>query len=185
MKQNIKSGGDRAGRLLDRLAAEKKKTVVAVFLIAIMAFMWIRVLGRKGPQSANAAIMNPKVIEEMNPELKISFIKLPKVEGRNDVLTKDFFAADGWRDFMSNSDNGSETVKSSGRKLKLEAIVLGENPKAFINDRLLSVGDKLLVGDGADMRECKVTKIEENIVFIECGGTEIKLRLAQTAIIDY
>jgi len=195
MKQNIKSGDSGSNKLLSRLAAEKKRTIIAVCLLTVMVFMWARVLGRKGPQSASAAIMNPKVIEEMNPALKVSFIELPKVEGRNDVLTKDFFAVDGWRDFMSNSGNGknvgfvsgsgSETIRSNAGKLKLEAIVLGENPRAFINDKLLSVGDKLFIGDGADKRECKVTKIEENTVFIECGETEITLRLAQTAIIDY
>ncbi|MDD5327774.1 MAG: hypothetical protein PHY02_08185 [Phycisphaerae bacterium] len=196
MKQNIKSGSGRGNRLLSRLAAEKKRAFVAAFLIIVMVFMWARVLGKKGPQSANAAIMKSKLIEEIGSELKISFIELPKVNGRNDVLTKDFFAVESWNDFMqggrsdsenvdSVSENASETIKSNVRKLKLEAIVLGENPRAFINDKLLSVGDKLFVGDGADMCECKVTKIEENIVFIKCGETEITLRLAQTAIIGY
>ena len=128
----------------------------------------------------------------------LSFIELPKVKGRNDVLTRDFFAVDSWQGFMrggnSNgfgevsfvSKNGSEeVVKRVAEKLKLEAIVSGQNPRAFINDKLLSVGDKLFVRDGIDMYECEVTEIEETEVFIRCGEAEITLRLKQRSIIDY
>jgi len=202
MKQNLKNSGNRSNKLFGRLAAEKKKTVIAVCLITVMVFMWVRVLGRKGPQSANAAVMTQEAAEgQTNPELKISFIELPKVEGRNDVLTRDFFAVGSWRDFMrggegkliddgrgmmdDRGDGSEETVRWVAEKLKLEAIVLGENPRAFINDKLLSVGDKLFVKDGNDMYECEVAKIEENMVFIRCGETEVTLRLTQTSIIDY
>ncbi len=49
--------------------------------------------------------------------------------------------------------------------------MLGENPRAFINDRHLSVGDKLFIGDGINTCECKVTAIEGDTVFIRCGVT--------------
>ena len=201
MKQNLKNGGSGGNRLFSRLAAEKKKTVIAVCLITLMVFMWVRVLGRKGPQSANAAVMGQEVTEgQMNSKLKISFMELPKVEGRNDVLTRDFFAVGNWRDFMRGGEGksggieevsvvsrkgGEETARRVAEKLKLEAIVLGENPRAFINDKLLSVGDKLFVRDGIDTYECEVAEIEENMVFIRCGETEVTLRLTQTSIIDY
>jgi hypothetical protein len=183
------------------LAAEKKKTVIAVCLIAVMVFMWVRVLVRKGPQSANAAMTTQDITgDQMRPELKVSFIELPKVEGRNDVLTRDFFAVGSWRDFMRSGEgksgsveevsvvsrNGSEEiVRRVAGKLKLEAIVLGENPRAFINDKLLSVGDKLFVRDGIDTYECEVAEIKENMVSIRCGEAEVTLRLTQTSIIDY
>ncbi len=198
MKQDLKNGGSGGNRLFSRLAAEKKKTVIAVCLITVMFFMWVRVLGRKGPQSANAAVMTQGVTKgQTNPELKISFMELPKVEGRNDVLTRDFFAVGSWRDFVEGGEGKSggieevsvvsrdgreETVRRVAEKLKLEAIVLGENPQAFINDKLLLVGDKLFIRDGTDTYECEVAKIEENTVFIRCGETEVTLRLAQTSI---
>jgi hypothetical protein len=201
MKQNLKNGGSGGNRIFGRLAAEKKKTVIAVCLITAMVFMWVRVLGRKGPQSANAAVMAQEVTDgQTKPELKISFMELPKVEGRNDVLTRDFFAVGSWRDFMRGGEGksggieevsvvsrngGEETVRRVAEKLKLEAIVLGENPRAFINDKLLSVGDKLFVRDGTNTYECEVAKIEENMVFIRCGEAEVTLRLTQTSIIDY
>jgi hypothetical protein len=199
MKQNLKNGGSGGNRVLGRLAAEKKKTVMAVCLITVMVFMWVRVLGRKGPQSARAAVVAQKVTEgQTKPELKMSFMKLPKVEGRNDVLSRDFFAVGSWRDFMRGGegkpiDDGrgmmddrregsEERARWIAGKLKLEAIVLGENPRAFINDKLLSAGDKLFVGDGINTYECEVAGIKENTVVVRCGETEVTLRLTQTPI---
>lgn len=201
MKQNLRNSGNGGKRLFGRLAAEKKKTIIAVCLITVMVFMWVRVLGRKGPQGAKAAVMVQEVTKgQTNSELKISFIELPKAEGRNDVLTRDFFAVDNWWDLMGgregnsggieevsvvSKDGSEEAVKRVAEKLKLEAIVLGENPRVFINDKLLSVRDKLFVKDGIDMYECEVAGIEETEVFIRCGEAEITLRLMQTLIIDY
>jgi hypothetical protein len=199
MKQNLKNSSE-GNRLFGRFAAEKKKTAVAVCLIAVMVFMWVRVLGRKGPQSANASEATEVTESQMNPGLKISFIELPKVEGRNDVLTRDFFAVGSWWDFVGGGEgnsggaeevsivsrDGSEkTIRFVAEKLKLEAIALGENPLAVINDTRLSVGDKLFVRNGTDMYECEVAKIEENRVLIRCGEAEITLRLMQTPVTDY
>lgn len=201
MKQNLRNSGNRSNRIFGRLAAEKKKTVIAVCLITVMVFMWVRVLGRKGPQSTNAAEAAEVTEGQMNSKLKISFMELPKVEGRNDVLTRDFFAVGSWRDFMrggegkliddgrgmmdDRGEGGEETARRVAEKLKLEAIVLGKNPLAIINDKRLSVGDKLFVRDGTNTYECEVAEIKENMVSIRCGEAEVTLRLTQTSIIDY
>lgn len=184
MKQDMRNGGNGTNRLFSRLAAEKKKTVTALCLIAVMVFMWARVLGRKTPETAEAALKQGEVdpdTSESNSQLKISFIELPKVAGRNDVLTRDFFAADGWWDFLdgvgSNKDEG--VGRRIAEKLRLEAIVMGENPQAVINDKLLSVGDKVSVRVGGDNYECEVVGIEEETVFIRWGEIEITLKLAQ------
>ena len=199
MKQNLKNEVSGGSRLFNRFAAEKKKTVIAVCLIIVMVFMWVRVIGRKGPQSAKAADVAEGTDGQMNSELKISFIELPKVTGRNDVLTRDFFTVGDWWDFVRDKGNSSgaeavsivsgdgseETIKRAAAKLKLEAIVMGEYPQAFINDKLLSAGDKLPVRDGVETYECEVTKIEGNTVLIRCGGAEVTLRLTQPSIIGY
>ena len=180
MKQNLKNNGNGANRLFSQLAAEKKKTICALCLIAVMVLMWTRLLGKKKLEGAEAAVMSQGVNfkGESNSELKISFIELPKVKGRNDMLTRDFFASGGWGGF---TEEGTKEVNTErvAEKLKLEAIVLGENPQAFINDKLLSVGDKLLVRDGVNRYECEVVGIEENAVFIRCGEAEIKLKLTE------
>ena len=196
MEQSRKNSGNGASRLFGQLAAEKKKTICALGLIAVMAFMWVRVLGKKTPASAEAAVMAQQATEgRSNPELKISFIELPKVAGRNDVLTRDFFAADRWQDFLRDGEGGrwggiggvnvisggggEEVIRRVAEKLKLEAIGWGENPQAFINDKLLSVGDKLLIRDGINTYECEVIGIEETEVFIRWGEAEIRLKLTQ------
>ncbi len=193
MKQNLKNSGSRGNRLVSRFAAEKKKTVIAVCLITVMVFMWVRVLWRKGPQSANAAVMTQK--GQTNPDTQTIFTELPKVKGRNDELSRDFFAVDSWQNFIEggensggtgevsivSTDSSEETIRSAAEKLRLEAIALGKNPRAFINDKLLSVGDKLFIREGINTYECEVTEIEENMVLIRCGETEVTLRLTQTS----
>jgi len=203
MKQDLKNNSSGVNRLLGRLAAEKKKTVIALSLIGVMVFMWVKVLGNKAPQSVEAAAIAQEAIKsQSNSELKISFIKMPKVKGRNDVLTRDFFAADGWQDFMRGGegenaggieevsvvsrDVSEEIVIRVAKKLRLEAIGLGKNPQAFINDKLLSVGDKLPIRDGVDMYEFEVIRIEKNRVFMRCGEAEITLKLTRVIeTIDY
>ena len=198
MKQNINSSGSAPNKLLSQLAAEKKKIVIASCLIAVMAFMWVRVLSGKTPQSAKAALKAQEAMSGTsapNSELKISFIELPNVKGRNDVLTKDFFTMDDWKEFFRDgegkraggdkevdfiSGSGSEEIiRRVVKKLRLEAIELGENPQAFINDKLLSVGDKLSIADGVNTYECEVTGIERNKVCVRCGEAEMTLKFIQ------
>jgi len=190
MKQNVRNSGNGTNKLLGRLGAEKKKAVIASCLIAVMALMWTRVLGRKTPKNAEAVLMGQeaKLTGESNSEPKMSFIELPKVKGRNDVLTRDFFASNGWQNFVGDkigteevsvvSKDGSEEVaRRVAGKMKLEAIGLGENHQAFINNKVLSVGDKLLITEGVDTYECEVAGIKENTVLIRCGEAEIQLKL--------
>ncbi len=201
MEQKLRNSGSGANRVFSRLAAEKKKTVAAVCLIAVMVFMWVRMLAPKTPRGAKAALTAQEAVKgESNSELKISFTELPKVSGRNDALTRDFFASNGWQNFIRSGegenlsgiegvnvvsrDGSEEVIRRVAEKLKLAAIVLGGNPQTFINDKLLSVGDKLLVRDGGDSFECEVVGIEEKMVFIRCGEAEITLKLMQTSIID-
>ena len=192
MKNIMRNSVSGASRLFSRLAAEKKKAVIALCLIGLMVFMWARVLGRKTLQTAKAAVTTQDA-ERTNSKSKISFIELPKVKGRNDGLSRDFFAVDNWQGFTRSgnltgvgevsvvSKGGSEEViRRVAEKLKLEAIGMGKTPQAFINDKLLSVGDKLPVKDVDDIYECEVVGIEENEVFIRCREAEITLKLTQT-----
>ena len=193
MRANVRNSDKGAKRFLGQLAAEKKKTVMALCLIAVMALMWIRVLARKAPDAAEAQSTTGQVEAEDRPNQgpRISFVGLPNVAGRNDVIARDFFVSDGWRHFAGGkgrnltgvevvSRNGSEeVVRKVAEKLKLQAIGLGESPRAFINNKMLSAGDKLLVGDGVDKYECEVVQIKENTVVIRYGETEIALKLMQ------
>jgi len=192
MSKNV----NKTNKIVSRLAAEKKKTIIAVCLITVMVFMWARMLGGKKPQAANAAMMSQAAEADtagQNSQLKISFIQLPVIEGRNDVLTRDFFDVGDWQDFINGSkgQDGSGKVRVVSKsaneqvirqvtgKLKLSAVALGKNPQAFINDKLMLVGDKLLINDGINAYECEVIGIEGKTVLIRCGEVQIRLKLAE------
>ena len=202
MRQKVTNHGGLTKGLFGPLAAEKKKAVAASCLIAVMAIMWVRVLTKQAPEAAEAAFMTEQLNEEgsSNQKLKVSFIELPLVAGRNDVITRDFFASNDWRQFDSEkgrnlavieevnivSKNGNdEVIRKVAEKLKLEAIVvLGNNPRAFINNKVISVGDKVLIRDGVDTYECEVIEIKENMVVIKCREAEVTLKLTQVSMID-
>jgi hypothetical protein len=201
MRQNVRNDGNGAKRLVGRLAAEKKKSATALCLIALMAFMWIRVLTKKAPEGSEAAIVTEQsgVEGSLNPESKISFIELPKVAGRNDVIARDFFASNGWRHFVDgqgqksvgiqevnivSKDGSKEVIKQVAEKLRLQAIMLSKNPRAFINDKVLSVGDKVLIDDVVGTYECEVVEIKEDTVVISCREAEITLKLIPASMTD-
>ena len=196
MRQKVINHGGRANRLIGQLAVEKKKAVAASCLIAVMAIMWIRVLTKQSPEAAEAALMTEQLNVEgtLDQEINISFTELPQVAGRNDVITRDFFASNDWRHFGGQernltvieevnvvSKNGNdEVIRKVAEKLKLEAIVvLSNNPRAFINDKVVSAGDKVLIRDGVDTYECEVIEIKENMVVIKCREAEVTLKLTQ------
>jgi len=193
-----KGGGKGVGRLFSPFAAERKKGIAAVCLIGLMAFMWVRVLTKKTPETAEAT-QGPEMSTAMpsgqNTELQVSFVEMPKVEGRNDVLARDFFDAQGWQEFIG--DGGGENVATIGdmngvsentskelakriaKMLRLVAIGVREKPQAFINDQVLSEGDKLQVKDGTNTYEFEIVKIDENTVLMRYEDAEITLGLAQ------
>ena len=201
MRQKVTNRGGRANGFIGRLTAERKKAVAASCLVAVMAIMWVRVLTKQAPETAEAAFVTEQLNAEgsSNRELNVSFIELPKVAGRNDVITRDFFASSDWRYFKGGiernlsvieevnivSKNGNEEViRKVAEKLRLEAIVvLGNNPRAFINNKVISVGDKVLIRDGIDTYECEVIEIKEkeNMVVIKCREAEVTLKLTKVS----
>ena len=198
MKQNMKDSTNGANKLLGRMASEKKKSMMAFGLIAVMVFMWAKVFFKSQPQSAQALFTTEQLKGQTNTKLEILFTELPDVSGRNDVITRDFFDSGGWQGFIDGKGENLVDIEKMnldsevsealairiGEKLKLEAIGMGDNPQAFINGKLLSVGDKLLVSDNGIPYECEVVEIEENRVFVKCGEVQITLKLTQASTID-
>ncbi|OHB55162.1 MAG: hypothetical protein A2173_00320 [Planctomycetes bacterium RBG_13_44_8b] len=191
MKWNLKKIGSGNNRLFNRLAAEKKKSFLAVCLIVFMIFMWVRIFAKKTPGAAHATLTNTKASRkgQDNPQIKVSYIELPRIQGRNDVIKMDFFDPKGWRGFVQEGKDltdgqktriGHNSIDRLTRlmqaELKLEAIELGESPCVFINGRLLSTGDKLILKEGNDVYECEVSRIEKNLVVVNCGEVEVQLK---------
>jgi hypothetical protein len=195
MRQNSGNTPDIGNRLIDLIIADKKKAVMAVCLITLMVFMWIRVFIRHTPSEVEGAtIPDPTEQEtESKSTLNKSYIKLPEIKGRHDQITRNFFVSNDWQDFEGKrkniisieevnvvpGDDSEKIIRKVVEKIKLEAILMGENNKAFINDKVLSAGDKLLMSDGKNNYEFEVVEIEENTVVVRCGKVEVKLKLRQ------
>lgn len=185
MRHNFTDKNGKAGKIMSQFAAQKKKSAVAVILIVVMAFMWFKVLKSESPKSTRADVLSSAAgsqAQQSSSELKVSFVKLPFVPGRHDVLSRDFFRMDPAMfgsaeqvNFLPSS--GGDNVKRIAEMLRLDAIVTGAEPEAFINDKLLKVGEIIIVPDGVKKYECEVTAIEENLVVVKVEGTEVELKL--------
>jgi hypothetical protein len=195
MKRNIRTNSSPGKRLLMRMQAEKKKTVFALGLIIVMVLMWVKVLAKKGPQDVGAEpIPDPGTTNQQNDgRVKIKYIDLPSVTGRNDVLASDFFNPDHWSSFIDEDSNTNSEVNTStndindglasriAQKIKIEAIVCDNDiPKVFVNDNLLSIGDSIIVSDGGEIYEFEVKHISQSTVIVSCGSTYVTLELTQT-----
>jgi hypothetical protein len=196
MKQHFGNGRGAPNWFLACLTMEKKKAVVAVCLLAVMALMWARVLGKRRAEAANVSVMlaDSDSVAAAGSGPKIGFVELPKVKGRHDTLSRDFFESNGWRNFsnagqghgsgikevsVESKDGSEEVVRRIAGKLNLQAILSAENPQAFINNKLLSVGDKLVIKEGVNTFECEVIEIQEHKVSMRFQGARITLKLAR------
>lgn len=193
-------GISQAHQVLDRLAADKKKTAFAVSLLAVMAFMWFRVLTnhRPGPVAADTRVVQEQS-RPQKPLHNICYLELPNLPGRNDYINRDFFASRQWESFRQRPaspqspgtetrvialDRAQEAAARVGQKLKLEAVLKDGNPRAFINDRLLRLGDRFTVRDGQDTCEFEVLRIYEDSALVGCNGTQLTLKLTQHLDVD-
>ena len=168
MARDTTNNSSNVSSIMNRLAADKKKVVMALCLVSVMVFMWGRVLSGKGANSAEAAAKNNQLSSQQNSEIKISFVELPKVQGRNDVLSRDLF---------TQGKGQLSSSKKNCEKFKLEAILSGEQEQAFINDRLLIEGDKFVVSDDSGEKEYEVIEITQNSVLLKSDESQIILKL--------
>lgn len=200
MKQSIRNSSTGAKKLFRRLAEDKKRSVTAVCLVAVMVFMWIRVFTKKAPEGAEASLMTGQMEHgnQANERYRVLFIELPKVAGRNDVIVRDFFASDGWQNFVNGkerepidivevnavSSDDEEVIRKVAEKLKLQAILLREEPLVFINNTSLRAGEELRIRDGADKYVFEVIEIKENAVVMSCREAEITLKLPSVSMTE-
>ena len=198
MAKNTRNDNSGLKRVFGHLAAEKKKAGMAICLVAVMAFMWIKVLTKEGPQGAQATPAGGQTESDtqIDDAVKINYLELPEVPGRNDLISRDFFASASWqgfkRDDEGNNTGGIEHVNVTPADLseemanrvtpllKLQAIEDGNSRRAFINDKVMLTGETLVVTDGMDMYECEVIDIRKKSVVVRCREAEIVLKMVQT-----
>jgi len=184
-----------ASQILDHLMIDRKKTTVALGLIAIMAIMWGRVLLGRRPGSAVAREPASRPAVQQEQPMKVRFVELPKLPGRNDSIERDFFAVQDRACLRQNAgarnpstdpevrvvspDHAQEVIRRIAQRLKVEAVLWSENPQAFINDQLRRVGEKITMKEGTGSFEFEVLRIYEDSVLVGCNGTQLTLKLAQ------
>lgn len=76
MKQNIRNNTSGPNRIIAKLGAEKKKTVIALCLITVMVLMWVKMLGGKTPRSAEAGLMAQQMNAGVPSPLRIGVISV-------------------------------------------------------------------------------------------------------------
>lgn len=187
MSQNLENNKTAIEKIVSEVAAKKKKAVVAGGLILIMCFMWGRMFFSKGPNEIAAAQNNTgNIANSTNSSLKIEFVELPVVKGRHDVLVRDFFVFDKAGlgksqtvDVLSAGSENENIIKTVREKLKLQAIDMGQTRHAFINDKLLNVGDKIEIAIGSSLLDCEIMSIEKDVVTIRYKDVKIVLKLSQ------
>lgn len=184
-----------AANAINQLMAEKKKVVMALGLVVLMTIMWVRVLGKDGPDLANASTNTAGVMAEKSKIVnEIYFVELPIVAGRNDILMKNIFEVKSWQSFLTGSnidlneidksesildEIGNSKIELVSKNLRLDAIELGNNPKAFINGQLLSAGDKFALRIDENVFQCQIKEVADNLVVVNFNDTDIPLRLTQ------
>ncbi|MGD9110052.1 MAG: hypothetical protein PVG93_03840, partial [Phycisphaerales bacterium] len=132
MRRNFTNKNGKAGGVMSQFAAQKKKSIVAVTLVIVMVFMWGKVLRNESPQQAGATVLpsgTSSQSQQNSSELKVSFIRLPFMPGRHDVLSRDFFQMDSSMFGSSEqvnvlSSGGGGDAKRIAEMLKLDAIVV-------------------------------------------------------------
>ncbi len=187
-----KTDQGKARVFFDLLAAEKKKGITAVCLLTVMTLMWARVFMGKSPRVAPADQVDQtsasgQFASETGsnvPGNTIRYIELPKIEGRNDRLIRDFFTEtnDLEPSLVTTNTNGQPgnnmMIRRIASLLKLEAIVAGNSPQAFINNKIFKTGDTINISDKNVKFEGIIEKINETDVVISCLGTKIILKIS-------
>ena len=127
--------------------------------------------------------------------MKVKLVELPKLPGRHDGIQEDFFVTKDRAYFRRNaagrntgidqevpvvsSNYAQEVIQRLTQTVKLEAVLWSESPRAFVNDQLLSVGNKLTVKIGTEVFEVEVLQIYVDSVRVGCDGIQLTLGLAQ------
>jgi hypothetical protein len=190
--------------LLGRLPTKKTKVIFAVVLMAVMAFMWAKVLLAEKTKKENnhapasLAAQNQSQELEQKPRINVSYVKIPVIPGRNDVFTKDIFTPENWNAFEWDKDDKSENVEISpqnddGRlvheknvrqiaeSVTVDAISTDQHGRvqAFIRDDVISFGSKLKIEHNGYIYEFIVTEIEQDKVVLGWKNCTVTLQMSQ------
>jgi len=190
--------------LLGRLPAKKTKVIFAIVLTTVMTFMWVKVLLAEKAKKAEdislsrlaAQNQSQELVEK--PRINVSYVEIPVVPGRNDVLTKDIFTSQNWTAFKWSNDKNSENVEilpqdDDGRlvheknvrqiaeSVTVDAISTDHygRVQAFIRDDVVSFGSKLKIEHNGCVYEFIVTEIKQDKVVLGWKNCTVTLQMSQ------
>jgi len=196
MKLNTANVNNISG-LISRSTFKRPKVVMAVVLITVMAFMWVKVLAghRAQKNEAAAAVASTAAqqaaVQQQERQLKILLHPLTVVPGRNDVINHDIFTAERWKAFHTGTGaktgtstqqmdrNDAGYIDKIAETITLEAVISGANPEAFIGGRLVSVGHKLPVRYNDRIYEFDVVEIQETKVVLKWNDFTVDVKMSQ------
>lgn len=159
---------------------------LGVLAAVALALVW---LFRPGPQTTGAqGVSTTAHADRLQGRARHAQpMDLPVVPGRHDRIHRDFFrlcpdtgAAVKAGEGEAGSRVGPPVVPSrpqgDGEPFTLRAIIVAAQPKALINDVIVSVGEKVKA-EGREDGEFEVTDIDDQSVSLARGGQVIVLRL--------
>lgn len=182
------------------------KTMAAAVLMSAMVILWGRVLlrGKGGPESASAQEMLavPQNTVPSTPEasVRIETVALPCLPGRHDTLAADLFSTDRWTAYAFRKDAAVRTTPETAderpeekraladldalsKELKLEAVIQnaeGSGMQAYIEDKVLTVGQVLTVRHSSKAYELTVTEITPQQVMLRWNTYSISLKITES-----
>jgi hypothetical protein len=177
-----------------KMALQRKKVVIAMVLLAVMAVLWMKLfVGKLAPKAAKA-VVNADSVNAIPAASKMFYIELPFVPQRHTVLANDFFDARLFKEFGADASgvtkmpSKSDSQSSGGataavEAMELIAIVNGKKPQAFIEDKLLEEGQSFKFVFHDENYIFKVVKIYENKVELECNGVIVTKKIPESLFI--
>ena len=194
MKQPVSKNADRRKAAAARNAADRKKLIVALLLLGIMALLWIRFFARKSsPASASAGLVAEASYTQQPQSGGITYIELPYVPERHNAITGDLFSAANFKRFKKQGQQNDEQLNitsttgkpnsgaaAAAAALQLIAIVNDKKPQAFIESRLFEKGQSFRYRFGGQIYSFKIINILEDRIELECNGTIISKKISRT-----
>jgi len=178
--------------LIHQATADKKKLGIMLCALALGLLLWGRLLLQGVPRTATAdgpaktaqdadskpnpdgqSLQNDKPIPVVQIDLPSSpgrdpFGINPSRYKRNPKATRDASAAKSTQ-VTPDEDPGTAAVRREAMELRLESVVTGTRPRAYINGRLLAPGD--------EYEGFKLIQVTDRHVLLTKYGLIIRLRM--------
>ncbi len=159
--------------------------------IMVLFVMLVALVAHRGPrlaQSHDGGISTLQWRDVSGEKRSITYIELPREPGRHDMIARDFFMP-GNQSPAAPYEDADEAVEpieiyapkakknvltNLSKELRLQAIIMGDHPMAFINDSILSVGQTLQADED---HVFEVIEIKDSAVYLKCESARIVLHL--------